>query len=92
MLILNEPKRCRNQVEAKSLADLDKAMERQRADMSRVNAMLAETTEAHVELVSETFGLRSAVNNQIKVTFAADRALPAALALQVTSVQILRMV
>ncbi|KAK9915017.1 hypothetical protein WJX75_003675 [Coccomyxa subellipsoidea] len=55
-----------NQVEAKSLADLDKAMERQRADMSRVNAMLAETTEAHVELVSETFGLRSAVNNQIK--------------------------
>ncbi len=42
-------------------------MDRQRADMARVNAMLAETSEAHAELVSETFGLRAAVENQTKV-------------------------
>lgn len=51
------------------MADLEKTMSRQRADMSRVNTMLAETTEAQAELASETFCLRRDLDNQLKVPF-----------------------
>lgn len=49
------------------MADLEKTMSRQRADMSRVNAMLAEITEAQTELASETFCLGKDLDNQLKV-------------------------
>ncbi|CAL8468836.1 g8377 [Coccomyxa elongata] len=55
-----------HKAEERELADLEKTMSRQRADMSRVNAMLAETTEAQTELASETFCLRRDLDNQLK--------------------------
>lgn len=42
-------------------------MSRQRADMSRVNTMLAEATEAQAELTSETFCLQRELDNQLQV-------------------------